>query len=119
MEITLQRNGLTAVVDTKGAELKSLKDAEGTEYIWQGDSKYWPGRNPVLFPIVGNLKDGKVRCGDRDYGMNRHGFGRDLEFWELDTEAQEEAPGMGGMGMIRTASWRMSSWAAAASWAAV
>lgn len=100
MDITLQRNGLTAIVDTKGAELKSLKDAEGTEYIWHGDSAYWPGRNPVLFPIVGNLKDGKVRCGDKEYEMNRHGFGRDLEFWELDTEPQEQAPDMGMMGMM-------------------
>ena len=93
MEITLKRNGLTAVVSTKGAELISLKDAEGTEYIWQGDSRYWPGRNPVLFPIVGNLCEGKVAIGGSEYEMNRHGFARDLEFWEVDTDTSQD----GGM----------------------
>ena len=61
MEIVLKRGGLTARVDTLGGELVSLRDAEGTEYIWGGDPAYWSGRNPILFPIVGGLKDGTVR----------------------------------------------------------
>ena len=80
MEIVLQRGGLTARVDTLGGELVSLRDAEGTEYIWGGDPAYWRGRNPVLFPIVGGLKDGRVRIGGRPYEMARHGFARRMEF---------------------------------------
>ena len=44
MEIVLKRGGLTARVDTMGGELVSLRDAEGTEYIWGGDPAYWSGR---------------------------------------------------------------------------
>ena len=80
MEIVLKRGGLTARVDTMGGELVSLRDAEGTEYIWGGDPAYWSGRNPVLFPIVGGLKDGRVRIGGQPYEMARHGFARRMEF---------------------------------------
>ena len=58
MQFTLSHHGLRAAVDSHGGELVSLRDAAGTEYIWNGDPAFWPGRNPLLFPIVGNLKDG-------------------------------------------------------------
>ncbi len=84
MELELHRNGLTATVTTKGAELISLKNQQGTEYIWSGDATYWPGRNPVLFPIVGNLADGTVCFKNKPYHMSRHGFARDHEFLVID-----------------------------------
>lgn len=80
MEIVLKRGSLTARVDTMGGELASLLDAEGTEYIWGGDPAYWSGRNPILFPIVGGLKDGTVRIGGKSYEMARHGFARRMGF---------------------------------------
>ena len=80
MKYTLKRGGLTATADSHGAELISLKDAAGTEYIWQGDPAYWPGRNPNLFPIVGGLKDGTVLIDGIPYHMNRHGFARNSQF---------------------------------------
>ena len=80
MEIVLKHGGLTAQVDTMGGELVSLRDAEGTEYIWGGDPAYWSGRNPILFPIVGGLKDGTVDIGGKSYEMARHGFARRMEF---------------------------------------
>lgn len=80
MELTFQKGGLTARADTLGGELVSLRDQSGTEYIWNGDPAYWPGRNPVLFPIVGGLKDGRVDIGGRTYEMARHGFARRSEF---------------------------------------
>jgi galactose mutarotase-like enzyme len=61
MNVTLKNNKFTAVVTTHGAELIDFKDANGVSYIWSGDPAYWSGRNPLLFPIVGNLKDGKIR----------------------------------------------------------
>lgn len=75
---------MEAVVTTKGAELIALKDAKGVSYIWNGDPAYWPGRNPVLFPVVGNLKNGKISMDGQDYFMNRHGFARDQEFKVAD-----------------------------------
>lgn len=80
MEIGLKRGSLTARVETLGGELVSVQDAEGTEYIWEGDPSYWSGRNPILFPIVGALKDGAVRIGGRPCEMSRHGFARRMEF---------------------------------------
>lgn len=80
MQLSLQKGTYTAAADTKGGELISFQDAAGTEYIWRGDPAYWSGRNPVLFPIVGSLKDGRVRFNGQEYGMSRHGFARDSEF---------------------------------------
>lgn len=80
MEYILKHGDLTAVAESHGAELVSLKDAAGTEYIWQGDPAYWAGRNPNLFPIVGGLKNGTVSINGSLYQMNRHGFARNSEF---------------------------------------
>ena len=80
MELELRRGGLSARVDTLGAELVSCRREGGPEYIWTGDPAYWAGRNPLLFPVVGNLRDGKVRIGGREYAMARHGFARRREF---------------------------------------
>ena len=68
-------------VNSMGAELSSLKDvATGTEYMWNADPTYWKRTSPVLFPIVGGLKDGKYRLDGREYPMGQHGFARDMEF---------------------------------------
>lgn len=80
MDITLKSGKNTAVVATKGGELISFRDGAGTEYIWTGDAAYWPGQNPILFPIVGNLKDGKVEIKGKICEMGRHGFARRSEF---------------------------------------
>lgn len=80
MELSLQKGPYTAVLNTKGGELVSFKDADKTEYIWCGDPAYWSGRNPVLFPIVGTLKDGRVRINGQECKMARHGFARGSEF---------------------------------------
>jgi len=80
MQFTLTRGQLQATVESHGGELVSLMDGQGTEYIWGGDPAYWSGRNPVLFPIVGRLKDDNVRIGEGTYHMARHGFARHQEF---------------------------------------
>lgn len=88
MEIVLKKECMEAVVTTKGGELISFKDGEGTERIWQGDPEYWTGRNPLLFPVVGNLKEGKIKINGETYSMNRHGFAREREF--VITEQAED-----------------------------
>lgn len=80
MRIELKRGGLTAAVNTLGGELVSFKDERGVEYIWQGSAQSWPGQNPNLFPVVGNLMDGKVKVDGATYEMARHGFARGSEF---------------------------------------
>lgn len=80
MRFELSWNNVRAVAESYGGELVSLTDASGTEYIWHGDPTFWSGRNPVLFPIVGRLKDGTVMIGGRPYEMAQHGFARRSEF---------------------------------------
>jgi len=80
MRFTLSNSSLQAAVQTRGGELVSLRDRAGTEFIWQGDPAFWSGQNPILFPIVGNLKNGRVDIGGRSFEMVRHGFARRSEF---------------------------------------
>ncbi len=80
MELELKHGSCTARVDTKGGELVSYRDGTGLEYIWTGDPAYWPGRNPLLFPIVGGLLEGSVYIGDQEVSMARHGFARTSSF---------------------------------------
>ncbi|MDE7430139.1 MAG: aldose 1-epimerase family protein [Lachnospiraceae bacterium] len=77
----ISNDKVTIQVDSLGAELKSLKSLpDGREYMWQGDPAYWGRTSPVLFPIVGGLKDGRYRVDGREYDMGQHGFARDMEF---------------------------------------
>ena len=76
MTVTLRHGALTAQATPQGGELISLTGPDGTEYIWSGDPAYWAGRNPILFPIVGSLKDNTVYFDTKPHHMGRHGFAR-------------------------------------------
>ncbi len=76
----LKNEFLTIEVNTMGAELQSIKDNDGHEYLWQADPDYWPRHSPILFPIVCGLWEGKYRIDGYEYKMERHGFARDMEF---------------------------------------
>ncbi len=76
----LKNGGFTAKVDSLGAQLVSLKGENGFEYIWTGDPGYWKGQAPVLFPIVGALREGRAKIGGEWFEMGQHGFARRREF---------------------------------------
>lgn len=79
--MTLSNSYLSAQIQTKGAELISLKSIKTKqEYIWEGNPKHWGKHSPVLFPIVGTLKDNSYFYKDQEYNLSRHGFARDLVF---------------------------------------
>lgn len=77
---TIHNQKLTAVIDEMGAQLMSLKAADGTEYLWQGDPRFWKGRAPVMFPWVGRLYGGCYQHRGKTYEMGIHGFARVLPF---------------------------------------
>ena len=80
MDRHILSNGyLSAAVRPDGAELCSLRDAEGTELLWQAHS-VWPRHAPTLFPIVGRLKDDTLRFQGKAYRLTQHGFARDRRF---------------------------------------
>lgn len=78
--ITIASDDLTARINPFGAELWSLTDGQGREYMTDADPAFWTGHAPVLFPIVGELRGGAYRLGDRDYALPRHGFARRSPF---------------------------------------
>jgi galactose mutarotase-like enzyme len=82
----LENEVLKVRVAPKGAELQSVvHKAFGIDYLWDGNPVYWPKHSPVLFPIVGNLKNNSYSYMGRSYELPRHGFARDMVF---DVEKQ-------------------------------
>ncbi len=75
----IQNDQLRVAINSYGAELYSAF-CNGCEYIWQGDSEYWAGRSPILFPICGRLFEGKYTFEGKTYDMDIHGFAKDTEF---------------------------------------
>jgi len=71
---------LTVRVKEQGAELCSIKDAGGTEYLWQADPAFWARHAPVLFPIVGKLLNGRYDLNGKTFELPPHGFARDMKF---------------------------------------
>lgn len=74
---TISNDHLSAMVSEMGAELQSLRDKQtGHEYLWQGDARWWSGRSPILFPIVGGLWNGCYRLEGHETKLQKHGFVR-------------------------------------------
>ncbi len=84
MLYTLKNDRFTLRVDSLGAQPVSLKGQDGFEYLWTGDPKYWNGQAPVLFPIVGALRNKKAKIGGEWFEMAQHGFARRREFTLLE-----------------------------------
>lgn len=80
MQIALQSNGYEVIINTMGAELKSFKNPSRKEYIWNSDPAYWMRSSPLLFPTIGNLRDGKTTMKGQVYPLVKHGFCKDSEF---------------------------------------
>lgn len=81
--VTLENAFIKAAVHPRGAELQSFYNKENTlEYLWNGNAAYWPRHSPVLFPIVGGLKDDTYFYEGKNYKLAKHGFARDMDFKE-------------------------------------
>ncbi|MEI7583365.1 aldose 1-epimerase family protein [Runella sp.] len=79
--ITLQNADIQATINPKGAELTSLVLlASQLEFMWEGNPEFWSKHSPVLFPIVGGLKDNTYYYNDQAYQLPRHGFAREKTF---------------------------------------
>jgi galactose mutarotase-like enzyme len=86
MTVQIENEFLIASFAEKGAELVSLKLKENDlEYIWQADPAFWARHTPVLFPIVGRLKDDTYMYQNQAYHLSQHGFARDCVFEVLET----------------------------------
>lgn len=88
---TISSNGYSAVISSLGAELKSFKGEAGEEYMWSGDPTIQAGTAPVLFPIIGQLKDGQYQYKDKTYQLAKHGLARTAEFELVIDKADEKS----------------------------
>ena len=80
MITSISNSKLTAQIKHLGAELCSLKNNSDVEYIWDGNPNFWGKHSPILFPIVGTLKNNSFIYNQKEYTLSRHGFARDMEF---------------------------------------
>ncbi|NDP26584.1 MAG: aldose 1-epimerase family protein [Flavobacterium sp.] len=80
MTTTISNSNLTAQIKHFGAELFSLKNSANKEYIWEGNPAFWGKHSPILFPIVGTLKNNSYLYNEDEYHLSRHGFAREMEF---------------------------------------
>jgi galactose mutarotase-like enzyme len=82
--VTIESKDLVASINPLGAELWSLKDSEGRQLMTDADPRFWTGRAPILFPIVGGLANNSYRLGNRTFDMPKHGFARHSKFEAID-----------------------------------
>lgn len=88
MKVTLNNSSLQISIQQAGAELCSIHSPDlDIEYLWSGNPKYWGRHAPVLFPIVGQLKEDTYLFNGKRYKLPRHGFARDRVFEVLDQTA--------------------------------
>lgn len=74
MENIVLKNGrLTVEISPRGAELQSIVDENGVQRLYQGDSPFWSGRAPVLFPVAGGFLNDRYEMDGKTYDMPKHG----------------------------------------------
>lgn len=87
-ETTIGSSLLSATIAARGAELVALETHDGTPLLWNGDAKWWTGRAPLLFPIVGRLPGDKALIDGVSYDLPQHGFARGSTFALLAADAR-------------------------------
>jgi galactose mutarotase-like enzyme len=68
-----------AVIAFEGAELLSWR-SRGVDLVWTPEPSVWPQTAPLLFPVVGWTRGGRVRLGETTYPLGLHGFARRKRF---------------------------------------
>lgn len=81
MIYSLENSSIKITASTHGGELHSINSKkEGTEYLWNGDAKYWKYHAPVLFPIIGKVMNSKYMVDGEIYELPAHGLARISDF---------------------------------------
>ncbi|MFB3170076.1 aldose 1-epimerase family protein [Neobacillus sp. 179-C4.2 HS] len=79
--IVIENDWLKVDVLRHGAEVRKVMHKKNAlDYMWTGDEAYWGRVSPVLFPIVGRLKEDHYELDGKTYKMSQHGFLRDVKF---------------------------------------
>lgn len=90
MDYTIENEIIKVTVSSTGAEIQSIVGKHiGNEYIWQADPEIWGRYAPILFPIVGKLKNDEYSYQGKTYHLGQHGFARNMEF-KLEEQTKEK-----------------------------
>ncbi|MEP7259323.1 MAG: aldose 1-epimerase family protein, partial [Flavitalea sp.] len=85
----IQNDLLKASFNAMGAELTSLYSKQyDLDYLWNGDPAFWGKHSPVLFPLVGGLKENTYYLDEKAYTLSRHGFAREKDFSVSSSSAE-------------------------------
>lgn len=85
--LRIATDAISAEFNTLGAEMRVLRDEAGRDLLSDGPPEYWTGRAPFLFPIVGAVKEDRIRLDGQAYPMAKHGFARASEFAVVDVRS--------------------------------
>ena len=77
--ISISYGSTSAQFAITGAELVRLRH-NGTDFLWNGDPKWWDFCAPILFPVIGRSPNDTIRVDGKPHPMPPHGFARDREF---------------------------------------
>ncbi len=84
MRVTIKSEELTIAIDSMGAEIVSIQNTKGTEFIWQGS--IWPKHSPILFPWAGRFKNSHYYYKQKKYTAPIHGFLQKIEHQIINKE---------------------------------
>lgn len=77
---TIQNKDLSLSISPVGAQICSIQDSKGKEWLWEAREDVWPWHAPLCFPFVGRLNKEQYTHDGRTYNLPIHGFGRLREF---------------------------------------
>jgi galactose mutarotase-like enzyme len=87
--IAIASDALTVRINPQGAELWSIADVGGREYMTDADPAFWTGHAPVLFPVVGSTAHDRITVDGQAYPMQRHGFARHARFTVVEQDVRQ------------------------------
>lgn len=90
MNITLHSKNYEVTICSLGAELKSFRDGNGKEFIWNSDPTFWMRSSPLLFPTIGNVRNNETFFHGVKYPLVKHGFCKETEF-QLTAQTENSA----------------------------
>ena len=77
MKYTIENEKLLISVNQTGAELCQIQSVQtGKEFMWNANPDVWASYSPVLFPVIGAIKNGFVKYNENEYAVPRHGIVR-------------------------------------------
>ena len=79
-----------ATFTEQGGEITSFLDKQtGIQYMYQGDTPYWGGKNPTLFPMVGSTYTKDYVIDGKTYAMKNHGLIRYMTLTAVEGKDDE------------------------------